>query len=178
MAVAPIPAPPWRTPGLRRRMACFLYEGVLLFGVVMLVGLLYGVLTQQRHALTGSTGLKTVLFAVLGVYFVHFWTRSGQTLAMVTWHIRLITRDGQPVGWVRASCRYVLSWLWFLPALGLAHLSGVQGGWMVWTAVLIGVVTYAALAYLHPTRQFWHDVVCGTQLITQLPPRLAAKASR
>ena len=28
--------------GLARRLACFLYEGVLLFGVVMVAGLVYG----------------------------------------------------------------------------------------------------------------------------------------
>ena len=30
-------------PGFARRLACLMYEGVLLFGVVMLAGLLYGV---------------------------------------------------------------------------------------------------------------------------------------
>ena len=36
---------------------------------------------------------------------------------MKTWHVRLLGRDGQPVGIARAWLRYVLSWLWFLPAL-------------------------------------------------------------
>ena len=58
------------TPGVARRLACFLYEGVLLFGVVMIAGLAYGVITQQRHALAGSTGLQIVLVLVLGAYFV------------------------------------------------------------------------------------------------------------
>ncbi|MBC7939239.1 MAG: RDD family protein, partial [Chitinophagaceae bacterium] len=76
-------------PGLMRRLACFVYEGVLLFGVVMLAGLLYGVLTDQRHALVGSTGLQVFVFLVLGLYFVWFWSRHGQTLAMRTWHLRV-----------------------------------------------------------------------------------------
>jgi hypothetical protein len=79
------------TPGLRRRLACFLYEGVLLFGVVMIAGLLYGLVTRQQHALVGLHGLQAFLSLVLGVYFVVFWSRSGQTLAMQTWHIRLVS---------------------------------------------------------------------------------------
>ncbi|MDP3615807.1 MAG: RDD family protein, partial [Rubrivivax sp.] len=109
------------TPGLARRLACFLYEGVLLFGVVVIAGLGYGIVTQQRHALVGSTGLQAFLVLVLGLYFVHFWSRSGQTLAMLTWHIRLVTASGQPVSRLRAACRYLLSWIWFLPALAAVH---------------------------------------------------------
>ncbi len=50
-------------PGLIRRMACFTYEGVLLFGVVMIAGYLFSTLTQQRHALTGRHGLQFFLFS-------------------------------------------------------------------------------------------------------------------
>lgn len=154
------------TPGLARRLACFLYEGVLLFGVVVFAGLVYGIATQQRHALVGSTGLQIFLVFVLAVYFVHFWSRSGQTLAMLTWHIRLVTVEGQPVSRLRALCRYALAWLWFLPALTVVYLSGLKGGWAASGALLAGVLAYATLTRLHPDRQYWHDAVCRTRLIT------------
>ncbi len=164
------------TPGVWRRLAAFLYEGVLLFGVVMLSGLFYGVVTQQRHALVGSAGLQAFLFGVLGLYFVVFWTRSGQTLAMLTWHIRLVTVDGHPVRPLRAVVRYLLAWLWFLPALGLVQVAGLKGGWPVSAVVVAGVLAYAALARLHPNRQFLHDALCGTRLITWYPPHRLRKA--
>ena len=44
-------APAARAPGLARRLAAFIYEGVLLFGVTMIAGYLFSSLTQQRHAL-------------------------------------------------------------------------------------------------------------------------------
>jgi uncharacterized RDD family membrane protein YckC len=147
-----------------------LYEGVLLFGVVMLAGLLYGVFTQQRHALIGSTGLQVFLFVVLGAYFVTFWSRRGQTLAMLTWHIRLVTATGGPVSATRAACRYVMSWLWFLPALVIVHFAGLKGGWPITGVLLVGVLVYAALVRLNPQRQYWHDVVCGTRLVHAPPP--------
>lgn len=159
------------TPGLRRRLACFLYEGVLLFGVVMMAGLLYGALTNQRHALVGHTGLQLFLFAVLGAYFVVFWSRSGQTLAMLTWHIRVVTAAGAPVTPARAACRYLLAWLWFAPALLALQMAGLRSGWAAAAALIAGVLAYAALAWLRPDRQFWHDVVCGTRLVTWRPKR-------
>jgi uncharacterized RDD family membrane protein YckC len=155
-----VPAPP-----VLRRMACFVYEGVLLFGVVMAAGLVYGLVTQQRHALVGSTGLKAFLFVVLGLYFISFWSRTGQTLAMLTWQIRLVDTQGQTVGKLRALSRYLLSWLWFLPALLAVSLSGLKGAGFTFTALAAGALTYAALSLLHPQRQFFHDVVCGTRLV-------------
>ena len=141
------------TPGLWRRLACFVYEGVLLFGVVMAAGLLYGIVTQQRHALTGAFGLQVYLFLVLGAYFVWFWSRGGQTLAMQTWRIRLVTRSGAPVTRLRALARYLLAWLWFAPALAALKLSGLQGALPAFVTILAGVLGYAALARLHPDRQ-------------------------
>lgn len=148
---------------------CFIYEGVLLFGVVMVAGLFYGIVTRQTHALIGTAGLRTFTFVVLGLYFVYFWTRSGQTLAMQTWHIRLVTRNGLPVKPLRALCRYALAWLWFVPALATVWLAGVKGGWSVAGALTAGVLGYAALSRLHPQRQFWHDQMCGTRLISWNP---------
>lgn len=165
------------TPGVWRRLACFLYEGVLLFGVVMIAGLLYGLVTDQRHALEGRSGLMAFLLLVFGLYFVHFWTRSGQTLAMLTWHIRVVTVDGRPLRLPRAVARYLLAWIWLLPALAAVGLSGLKGTGITFGALIAGVLTYAALARLHPDRQFLHDAVCGTRLITWIPPHRLKKKS-
>jgi uncharacterized RDD family membrane protein YckC len=154
-----------QSPSVLRRLACFVYEGVLLFGVLMAAGLLYGVVTQQRNALVGSMGLKAFLFVVLGIYFAGFWSRTGQTLAMLTWQIRLVDVQGQAVSMPRALARYALCWLWFVPALLAVWLSGLKSTGFTFTALATGVVTYAALSRLHPQRQFFHDVLCGTRLV-------------
>ena len=64
--------------------------------------------------------LALLLFAVLGLYFAWFWVHGGQTVAMKTWHVRVVRLDGRPLGWRGALARYALSWMWFLPALGVA----------------------------------------------------------
>ncbi|MBI3369560.1 MAG: RDD family protein [Burkholderiales bacterium] len=164
-------------PGLPRRLACWTYEGVLLFGVVMIAGYLYSSLTQQRHALQGKAGLQAFVFVVLAIYFTWFWSRGGQTVAMKAWHIRLVRADGGAVSQLRALVRYLLSWLWFVPALGLVYLSGLHSTAAIFGAMLAGVLAYAALTWLRPDRQFWHDVVCGTRLITWHPVTAAQAKS-
>jgi uncharacterized RDD family membrane protein YckC len=158
-------------PGLARRFAAFLYEGVLLFGVLFFAGFLFSVLTRQQHALQGRVGLGIFLFIVLGLYFVGFWTRSGQTLAMKTWHLRVVDAAGRPLRAGRALLRYVLSWLWFLPALISVRALGLHGGGAIVGSLLAGVLAYLLIARLHPQRQFMHDLISGTRLVTQLPRR-------
>lgn len=168
------------TPGILRRMAAFCYEGVLLFGVLMVSGLAYSGLTQQRHALQGKHGLQAFLFVMLLIYFVWFWSRGGQTVAMRAWHVRLVDSQGHTVSQSRALARYLLAWMWFLPALAASQLTGLQGGWQLSGALLAGVLSYAALAFLRHDRQFWHDVLCGTRLVHWRPakPTAEEKAAR
>ncbi|WP_418315247.1 RDD family protein [Piscinibacter sakaiensis] len=165
-----VPPSPPTTPGVWRRMACFIYEGVLLFGVLMIAAYLFGTLTQQRHALLGRHGLMAFLFLVLGIYFVWFWSDGRQTVAMRAWHIRLVDRAGAPISQLRALARYVLSYLWFMPALLGLWLSGLRGPGVSFAIILAGVVAYALLARLHPQRQFFHDAICGTCLVDARPP--------
>jgi uncharacterized RDD family membrane protein YckC len=108
------------------------------------------------------------LFGVLGLYFVWSWTRGGQTLAMQTWHIRLVGEDGGSVSRGRAIARYLCGYVWLLPPLAIvaangAREVGVLGTVLIATAWVIG---YGWSARAHPQRQFWHDTLCGTRLIT------------
>jgi len=157
------------TPGLRRRLAAMLYEGVVLFGVLMVSGLLFSTLTNQRHALQGRVELQGFLFVMLGLYFAWFWVHSGQTVAMKTWHVRVVRLDGRPLGWPKAIIRYALSWLWFLPALGVAAALKLHSSSDYTLSLLAGVIVYAALTRLLPDRQFLHDRLCQTRLVTWRP---------
>lgn len=156
-------------PSLWRRVACMVYEGIILFGLVMVSGYLYSSLTQQRHALQGTTGLQAFLFVVLGIYFVGFWSRSGQTLPMKTWHLRVVRADGGRLPQWQALLRYVLAWLWFIPALASAHFAGLRSGLAIFVIVTAGVVAYLGVARLRDDRQFLHDLACGTRVVDTRP---------
>lgn len=153
-----------KVPSLRRRMACWLYEGMLMFGVVFIAGYLFGTLSQTRNAMDNRHALQAFLFVIFGIYFVWLWSK-GQTLAMKTWDIRVVDQAGNPITQARALLRYVLAWLWFLPALaGVApfNLSGAESSVFIvgWVAI------WALLSRFHPSQQFWHDALAGTRLIS------------
>jgi uncharacterized RDD family membrane protein YckC len=162
-------------PGWGARLGCLLYEGVLLFGVitglVVLPAVLLAYLLRSSPGLLSPTVLGIWFFVALGGYFIYFWSRSGQTLAMLTWRIRLVTAQGTTLTPARAAARYVLSWMWVLPAPLIVHLSGLRGWGPFLGALMAGMLGYAALARLHPDRQYWHDALCRTRLIRWNPPR-------
>lgn len=155
-------------PALPRRMACWLYEGILLFAVVFVSGWLFSTLGQMRDGMDVRRPLlQAFLFVVFGIYFTWFWGK-GQTLAMKTWNIRIVDRSGRSVGQWRALSRYVLSWLWFLPpivALAPLKLAGTE----IMVLALSWVAVWALLSRFHPQRQFLHDALAGTRLITSRP---------
>jgi len=142
---------------------------VVLFGVVFVAGYLYSALTQQRNAMQGRYGLMAFEFVVLGIYFIWFWTHGGQTVAMRAWHLRVVDEASRPLSQVRALARYAAALLWFAPALLVIELNAIKGTGPVLGTLLLGMLIYALLSLLLPRRQFLHDVLCRTQLITQLP---------
>lgn len=160
-----------QVPSLARRMACFVYEGLLLFGIGLIpgaIGALFVALTGQAHPLQGGAALQVITFAIYAVYFTWFWSTRGQTLPMQTWHIRVTTESGQKLSQTHALLRFLASCLWVAPAALVAALNHWTR-WQALGAVGLGIAAYALLALLHPRRQFWHDAICRTRLITALP---------
>jgi uncharacterized RDD family membrane protein YckC len=152
-----------------RRMACWLYESTLLFGVIFVPEFAYTAITQtQQNDLQTRHEQQTLLFIVLALYFAWFG-HKGQTLAMKTWRIRLVNAHGQRVTMTRALLRFVLSLIWFMPplvaysALDLSAVSCMQ--WMgAWITV------WALSCLMRSDQQFWHDVWAGTRLIDVREP--------
>lgn len=155
-----------RPPGLLVRMACGLYEGLLLFGVLAGAGLLYGLLLRPPSDQTWGTGFSAVVLVVAATYFTWFWSR-GETLAMTTWHLRLRQRGvTHPPTPARALLRFALSFLWFLPGLATLQVTGLVDSKPAALAVMAAnVVGYALLTRLHPSRQYLHDVLAGTEMV-------------
>lgn len=134
-----MPAPP--APGLGRRLACVLYESLLLMAVCLIAAFPFVPLTASLDPALGRPLLQGYLLLVAGGYFTVFW-RRGQTLAMKTWRLRMESRTGGPVGRGQAWLRYGLACLNLL-VLGL--------GW--WSALLT------------QDGQFLQDRLAGTRLV-------------
>ena len=147
-----------------------------MFGVVFLATYLFSSLSQTRNAMDNRNALQAFLFVVFGIYFVWFWAK-GQTLAMKTWDIRVVDAQGRVITQTRALGRYALSWLWFLPPLGMSWLLGLPAK----EGAVVGfgwVAVWAVLARFHPSKQFWHDALAGTQLVTWKAPESPKRLAR
>jgi uncharacterized RDD family membrane protein YckC len=116
-ASSPIPTIERRPAGLLLRLAAMTYEGVLLFGVVFVVAYALLSLARWTYPLAGAQRavLQAVLFVTLGIYFVYQWCKTGQTLAMKSWQLRLVDATGRPPSIARAIARYVAAWHFVLP---------------------------------------------------------------
>lgn len=155
-------------PALRRRLACLVYETLILLGIALMtaavvVFVLHG-LGADRSAGARRTVMQAAEFTVLTLYGTWFWSAGRQTLPMKIWRIRIITASGEPLGPGRAVLRALLCWLWVLPVLilsALLHLSTQE------TSLLLGtwVLLWALAGQLRRDRQFLHDALAKTRLI-------------
>jgi uncharacterized RDD family membrane protein YckC len=129
-------------PGIRRRLASLVYESLLVVGVGAVIFLLPNLALGVAFGITLPGALLFVhLFLVFGAYFVWYWNRSGQTLAMQTWKLRLRMADGSKPPLSRLLLRYALAW----PSLFL------YGAGLLW-------------AFFDRDRQFLHDRLAGTRI--------------
>ncbi|AHK78763.1 transporter [Ectothiorhodospira haloalkaliphila] len=159
--------------GLLRRMACWMYDGLLALSALMLTTLLVTVATglTVEHPLYPAYVL--LILGVAFLYFGWFWTHSGITLAMQTWRVRLVGFDGYRVTWVQAMRRFVLAMSQWMLLLG-----GLQawrtGLWPV--ALVVAVIVVAGLVWtlMHPQKFMLHDRWSGTRLI-RLPDHKAGQ---
>lgn len=157
-----------QAPSLARRMACFVYESMLLFGVALIpaiVGTVYFARTGQNHPLQSETALRAFALVIYAVYFVGCWSARGQTLAMQTWRIRVVDAAGERLTQARALARYAACCIvWFAPATLIASWARLSP-WPTLGALALGIVGYALLSLAAPGHQFWHDIACGTRLV-------------
>lgn len=94
------------TPGFWRRILCMIYEALLLIAVLFIAGFIFHLVYHD----TGSSYFRPIfqlyLLSVTGIYLIWFWTHGGQTLAMQTWKIRVISTNGERMSIWKAITRY------------------------------------------------------------------------
>lgn len=128
--------------GLGRRLLSLLYETFLLAALLLAAMVPLAFVADAGDATLRRAITQACLIGVTGFYFVWQWTRGGQTLAMKTWRIRLIARDGRTLSTGQAVRRY---------AYALAGIA-LGGAGFVW-------------ALFDRDRQFLHDRLAGTRII-------------
>ncbi|MBW8328635.1 MAG: RDD family protein [Thiobacillus sp.] len=141
-AIAPVPAP------FLVRIAAMIYESLLVTDVVLVATFIIITEVGEMHAPWPRHQFQGYIQGILFAYFSAFWLRSGQTLAMKTWRIRLVQQNGDRLTFRQAVLRF------FLALIGLL-LAGAGFWW----------------ALVDRDRQFLHDRIAGTRLV-RLPRKV------
>lgn len=127
---------------MARRLASMLYEGLVVFAVLLIGFLLPQILLNAFGLGIAGKMLWLHVLALLMLYFVWFWLNGGQTLPMKTWKLALVSDDGSRLRPLQAVLRYLAAWPSIL----------VFGIGIVW-------------ALFDKDRQFLHDRIAGTRLV-------------
>lgn len=114
--------------GFGRRAAALLYDSLLLAALLMVFtgGALF--FTHGAAVLNETAGAWVYLYragliGVIAGYYVLNWTRSGQTLGMRAWHLRVVTGSGRPLPFKAAVLRFLFGIVAWVPAgLGVLWL--------------------------------------------------------
>ncbi|PHV11437.1 RDD family protein [Chitinimonas sp. BJB300] len=154
-------APRWR------RLVALCYETLLLVAVLLAAGMLFQLLWRGEQASVLRRYVEFgYLLSLLFVYFAWCWRRSGQTLAMKTWRLRLQACDGSAPSWRAMLIRFVLALLIYAPLVPIwlwaKHAPGMK--WAVWVAGVWAALP-AIWSWLDRDGQFFHDRVAGTQIV-------------
>jgi len=114
--------------GFGRRVAALVYDLLLLAALMMIYtgGALF--FTHGAAVVPATAGAwvyayRAGLIGVIGGYYLINWLRSGQTLGMRAWRLRVVSDAGRPLALKAALLRAVFGALAWMPAaLGVLWL--------------------------------------------------------
>ena len=100
-------------PSIFRRLACLLYETLLVIAIVFIFSFLFSSLTQFKGKGPLLHVFQIYIFSVMAIYFSWFWCNGRSTLAMKTWKLKIVAQNGQSISFKKAFLRYCFAWLSF-----------------------------------------------------------------
>jgi len=142
-------------PALLRRLAAIVYDWLLLIALFFLLGFIYvPLIGGTPQSMAARAGFQLLLLLLVWLFFCWFWTHGGQTLGMRAWRIRVVTVEGEKIGWRQASLRFAGAFLSFMVA-------GLGFGW----------------AAIDRDRRTWHDYLSRTDLVLLPKPDRQGKSA-
>ena len=130
------------TAGIARRLSSMLYEGLVVFAVLLIGFLLPQIVLNAFGLVLAPRLLWLHVLGLLLLYFVWCWLHGGQTLPMKTWKLVVVSADGGNLRPLQAVLRYLAAWPSIL----------VFGIGIIW-------------ALFDRDRQFLHDRIAGTRIV-------------
>lgn len=137
-ATTPTPLP----ASIYRRYGAWVYDGFIVFSVLLLLTAIALLLNRGEDLMPFRWLYLSYLFLCTGLFLSSFWCRSGQTLGMLAWKIKVVDQHYQTLTWQHAFYRYFISLL--------TTLCGGIG--LLW-------------CFIDKEKQSLHDRIAGTKVI-------------
>lgn len=141
----PISSQSLPSAGLMRRLLAMVYDLLILSGLWLAVTILL-VVANGGEAVPSMILQPALLFAT-GSFYTIFWRRSGQTLGMLSWQIRVQSLEGGALSLGQCMLRLLFA----VPSIGLAGLG------LFWILI-------------DPERRAWHDYASFSRVV-ELPKK-------
>lgn len=157
--------------GLGRRFAALVYDSLLLVAVLFLGTLAFLPLSGGQAITPQDSGALEyvyrgwIAFLTLG-FFGLPWVRSGQTLGMMSWRLRLERTDGRRPGWTETAARLAVGGAMvtaFVAGLWLAGRAQTPA-WLPGLLFLPAAVNYLWMGFDREARTL-QDLVTGCRVV-------------
>jgi len=164
------------SPHFWRRVSCCLYEQLVLLGVIAFTFLVPNLGLGILFGISLPSWLTFLyLYMVLGIYFIWYWTKSGQTLAMQTWRVRMISSNGLNLRRRQALWRYIYGSLWIIPCVVLQWIFHLEKWQIIEMLFMVALFIWPLSLFLDrrdlSLRQSLPDRLAGSRLV-ELPKNL------
>src|SRR5690606_586065 len=146
--------------GLPRRLAAMVYDGFLLFGLLVVPLFIFAAIkysgmqalpneavTHELPPIAPKLFLQTYWVFVIAGFYTYFWRKNGQTLGMQAWRLRLDSASGGRPSWQQCALRLAVG--------PLSLLIGLLGYWWM---------------LIDKEGRTWHDRASDTRVVL-LPKR-------
>ena len=157
------------------RLAAVLYDGLLIIAInAILAAILVGIATPAEVAAKHQAVVLPdwfrhfVLFPAMvlmtWLFYGYFWRKTGQTLGMQTWRLKVIKPNGQLLSWSdsfgRCAAAMILPTICGLAANVLYNNSGAFA-----LSLVFGFVGNYLWAWINGRGLAWHDQLSATVVI-------------
>jgi uncharacterized RDD family membrane protein YckC len=163
--------------GFARRLAAMVYDFFPVLALAFIVTMPFLPFLHGRRFIPEEVGSLAyvhwaIVLLVSGLFFVFFRVRSGQTLGMVAWRLRMQKPDGSAVHWCQAVIRVLI-----VGALWTPFFAGYSLFWGNWTdsltrklatcASLLPWLTAYAWIWIDKERLAWPDRWTKTRVVVE-----------
>jgi uncharacterized RDD family membrane protein YckC len=132
----------------QRRLAAILYDSFVVCSFVLLITIIAFIVNKGRSFLPYQEVFISYLIVGTGFFLAFFWQKSGQTLGMLAWKIKVVDFSHNKLTWKKALLRYFLAFF----------SVGMGGVGLLW-------------CLLDKDQQSLHDRLAGTKVVRLLPTK-------